>query len=115
MSSTASAATAAVSNEPYFNYAILNNLLDDVDYAYIYDQKIDDFFKLYKSKIKTIFFETPDNKKTQRRHIIKNYIIPISYLLYSYIYTKYYNIQLKKSIKNESDTIYEMYGFLFNI
>jgi hypothetical protein len=102
---------------PYFNYDILNNLLSDNDYDYtdLYDKRINEFFNTYKKKVKTSFFQTVVKKKDQRKHIIRNYIIPISYLLYSYIYTKYYNLQLKKEIKNESDTIYEMYGFLFNI
>ena len=50
----------------------------------------------------------------QKKLVISNYIIPLSYLIYSYIYTKFFNFQIKKNIQIENDLNYEMYKFFFD-
>lgn len=98
----------------YYNYNILNDILNKIDFNQKYNIQMDKLFDLYKTKVKTSFLNSTTDKKIQRSRIIKNYIVPLCYLIYSYIYTKYYNLQLKKAINNESDTIYDMLGFLFS-
>ena len=91
---------------------------------------VQSFFNQYKNKIVTLVNEWKKNvnvsriknkvpgqqddpQQDQREIIINNYIIPLSYLIYSFIYTKFFNLQIKKNIQIENDLNYEMYKFFF--
>ena len=54
------------------------------------------------------------NQAAHKKRIIYNYILPISYLIYSFIYTKYFDYQIKKNIQMESVLNFNMYKFFFN-
>ena len=97
-----------------YNYNILNDIFNEKDLNQEYNKKMKELFDEYKGKVVTNFLNGAADKNIQKNRIIKNYIVPLCYLIYSYIYTKYYNLQVKKTINNESDTIYDMLGFLFS-
>jgi len=101
-------------NSKYYNYNVLNDILNKKNFNETYNEKLSQLFDKYKKYVKTKRFTESIDKKIQRSRIIKNYIIPLSYLIYGYIYTKYYNLQIKKLIKNESESIYDMIGLLFS-
>ena len=67
--------------------------------------------------MKNIKYKESKNEEAKKKHkenIIKYYIIPVAYLIYSFIYTKYYNIQFKKNIDIQNDLNYKMYSFVFD-
>lgn len=76
----------------------INLFIDDAQHSY----------KINISKIKT-----GENSK-HIKNILDYYILPIAYLIYSFIYTKYYNYQIKRNINLESVLNYNMYKFFFN-
>jgi hypothetical protein len=53
-------------------------------------------------------------KDKQQERIIKDYLIPLSYLIYSYIYQKFYIVQQRKDIILENKLNYKMYQYFFS-
>ena len=51
--------------------------------------------------------------KIHKERIVNDYIIPLSYLIYSFIYTKYYNYQVKNQMMSENRLYYSMFGYVF--
>ena len=51
---------------------------------------------------------------THQKRVIRDYIVPLIYLIYSMIYIKFYNNQLVKQIKFESNLNYNMYSYVFS-
>ena len=104
-------------NNPYLlNYRLLQFLANNKDYFNNEFLKRIEIFKnkfINSNKIKTDTLEN-SNKIEQKQRIIDNYIIPLSYLIYGYIYTKYYDIQREKmNIKNNA-LIFKMYESFFS-
>ena len=85
---------------------IITNLGNIVDVSKIKNANIN-------STTGTVTF-TDKYIKAQKKLLISNYIIPLAYLIYSYIYTKFFNFQIKKNIQIENDLNYEMYRFFFD-
>jgi hypothetical protein len=54
-----------------------------------------------------------NGKDIQKKRIVNDYIVPLSYLIYSFIYTKYYNYQLKNQMIVENKLYYSMFGYVF--
>jgi hypothetical protein len=105
----------------------------------IYDPKINDFYndifmknirvliKNNKKYVDTSFITknkkdaNPSNKikitklvDKQQERIIGDYLIPLSYLIYSYIYQKFYVMQQRKDIIMENKLNYTMYQYFFS-
>jgi hypothetical protein len=100
------------------NYKIINENIKDF-YNDIFLNDINTISTRLKDKVKTvdIFNEKSiktDNKNKHKNVIVGNYIIPITYLIYSYIYIKFYNYQFKNQIIIENKLNYEMYKFVFS-
>lgn len=49
-----------------------------------------------------------------KRRIINEYIVPICYLIYSFIFMKYYYFQKRRSVKVVGDINYKMYEYIFD-
>lgn len=81
-------------------------------YNTIFKDKIDTFVKKWEPNVIVTKIKNSE-QKDQREIIISNYIIPLCYLIYSFIYTKFFNLQIKKNIQIENDLNYEMYKFFF--
>jgi len=100
------------------NYNIINENIKDF-YSDIFLNDIDEITNQLKNKVKTedIFNEKSIRKNDIEKHkklLISNYIIPLTYLIYSYIYIKFYNYQFKNQIIVENKLNYEMYKFVFS-
>lgn len=100
------------------NYNIINQNIKDF-YSDIFLNDIDEITNQLKNKVKTekIFQNKNIKKDDVEKHkelMITNYIIPLTYLIYSYIYIKFYNNQFKNQIAVENKLNYEMYKFVFS-
>lgn len=111
--------TTKVSQE----YPILNNVKIKNFYDEIFITRINTLFIQLKndvdvSNIKNDSFMdssgNPIGKEKHKERIIKNIVIPVSYLIYSYIYLKYSNFQHKRNIQLENNLNYEMYKSFFS-
>lgn len=88
-------------------------ILDPDFYKDVFMQRIINLIDEYKGKVqdeKILTAWKDQHKKT----IIKKYIIPIAYLIYSYIYTKYYDFQTKKIIRINNELNYTNYKYFFD-
>ena len=112
-------------SEKEYIYPIYNNSIDF--YNDIFMNNINNIIDKRKKNVRTNFI-TIDPKKTnklevtriekvkdkQRERIIKDYLIPLSYLIYSYIYQKFYIVQQRKDIILENKLNYKMYQYFFS-
>lgn len=55
-----------------------------------------------------------EDKEKQKERIVNDYLIPLSYLIYSYIYQKFYIVQQRKDIIMENKLNYKMYQYFFS-
>ena len=53
-------------------------------------------------------------QETHQKRVIRDYIVPLIYLIYSMVYTKFYNNQCVKQIQFESKLNYNMYSYVFS-
>lgn len=100
------------------NYKIINENIKDF-YNDIFLNDINTISTRLKDEVKTIDIfngkSIKDNDRNKHKNVIVgNYIIPITYLIYSYIYIKFYNYQFKNQIIVENKLNYEMYKFVFS-
>ena len=111
--------TTKVSQE----YPILNNVKIKNFYNEIFIARINTLFNQWKSdvdvsNIKNDSFRDSSGKligkEKHKERIVKNIVIPVSYLIYSYIYVKYSNFQHKRNIQLENNLNYEMYKSFFS-
>ena len=49
-----------------------------------------------------------------KRRMINEYIVPICYLIYSFIFMKYYYFQKRRAVKVVGDVSYKMYEYMFD-
>ena len=97
------------------NYRILDNYKNSTFFNDVFMNQINNIIKKYtENNIVLTKNIKPDQHKEQKRIIITNNIIPLSYLIYGYIYTKFYNFQLRKETFLMNNFNYEMYKFIFN-
>ena len=61
-----------------------------------------------------ISYGNKEKQAIHQRRILRNYILPSIYLIYSFIYIKYYNIQSQKIILYENKINYNMYLYFFS-
>ena len=82
-------------------------------YKNVFMERITNLINEYKTKVndKKIL---PYWKDKHKETIIKKYIIPVAYLIYSYIYTKYYDFQTKKIIRINNELNYTNYKYFFD-
>lgn len=101
-------------------YKILNN--DSIN-KFIKDNYIDILNSIIENNYDKITIQddtriiSDGNKEKQeihQRRILRNYILPIIYLIYSFIYIKYYNIQSQRIISYENKIYYNMYLYFFS-
>ena len=104
-------------------YPILNNVKIKNFYNEIFIARINTLFNQWKndvdvSNIKNDSFRDSSGKligkEKHKERIVKNIVIPVSYLIYSYIYVKYSNFQHKRNIQLENNLNYEMYKSFFS-
>lgn len=91
-------------------------LLDPKDPKYvknIFNTRLKEVIDIWTAKVNTNSIIT-DQQDTHKKIIIKNYTIPIAYLIYSFIYTKYFNYEFKKNIQIQNNLNYDMYKFFFS-
>ena len=93
------------------NYAILDPSIEDFFDENFY-KKLKGIIKNYEDKINTKNIVDKE-KEIHKKRMVNDYLIPIAYLIYSFIYTKYYNNQLRRTIVIENNLNYEMYKFFF--
>lgn len=55
-----------------------------------------------------------EEQELHKKRVLRDYIIPLAYLIYSFIYIKYYNYQYKRMIYYENKLNYDMYSFFFS-
>ena len=106
----------------YLNFQILKqkDLFNDV-----FLQQINNIIKLYTSNSITNISNSKTNiitnnikkndQKRQKEVMIRNNIIPLSYLLYGYIYNVFYTNQLRKEKSIMNNLEVEMYKFVFSV
>ena len=56
----------------------------NIDLYDVFEKKIEDIIKSKKYVVITKNITNPDNKKLQKKRIIGDYMIPLSYIIYSY-------------------------------
>jgi len=107
-----------------FNYRLLNFIAYKNNSIGINDHKKDYFDKefinrinifknTFKEYIQTATLKGPNIDK-QKNRIIDNYIIPLSYLIYGYIYTKYNDKQKEKRNFINNNLAFNMFDYFFN-
>lgn len=95
------------------NYEILDPSINDFSHENFF-MKLKNIIEKYEDKINTNKIVDKDKEKEiHKKRMVNDYLIPIAYLIYSFIYTKYYNNQLRKTIVIENNLNYEMYKFFF--
>jgi hypothetical protein len=94
-----------------YTYGTKNDFYNDE-----FIEKINSFIDNYKNNVNTNFIKNGSNdlKEQQQTRIIKYYLIPLSYLIYSYIYQKYYIAQQQHDIIMENKLNYKMYQYFFS-
>ena len=95
------------------NYPILSINRNNTFFDSIFLKKIQDVINNAESEYVQNNNIIESGKITQRRRIVNDYIVPLSYLIYSFIYTKYYNYQLKTQMILENKLYYSMFGYIF--
>jgi hypothetical protein len=82
-------------------------------YDEIFMKRLNNFTNYWKDKVDVTKIVLNEHKIHKER-IINDYIIPISYLIYSFIYTKYSRFQFIKNLQIENNLNYTMYKEFFN-
>ena len=109
-------------------YIILDNTIAPNFYKGVFMVRIKNLIDEYEKKVNNTKIKKFQNltnptkittnptkiKDSHRKTIIKKYIIPIAYLIYSYIYTKYYDFQTKKIIRINNELNYTNYKYFFD-
>jgi hypothetical protein len=108
---------------PYeFNYRLLHYIVDKRDYFdNEFINRINIFKKMFKKKnplnndqyVKTGNLKN-NNKNTQIDRMVDNYMIPLSYLVYGYIYTKYTDIEREKRNLKNNEIAFNMFKYFFD-
>ena len=97
-----------------FNYRLLNFIAKKDDYFdKEFTNRINIFKKFFKQYIQKGSLVNPNIDKQQNR-ILDNYIIPLSYLIYGYIYTKYNDMQKEKRNIINNNLAFNMFDYFFN-
>ena len=109
-------------------YKIVNHVVGNKDKDFYKTDFIDKINKITENWRQSIYTKDINNNKNLKINgervmggielhedrIMKDYIIPLSYLIYSYIYTKYSDYQFKKNIFHQNKLNYEMYKYFFD-
>jgi len=97
------------------NYEILKDYKNSSFYKDIFIKQINGIIKKYTASNIIITSNIKSKQQNdQKKIIIENNLIPLSYLIYGYIYTKYYKFQLRKETSIMNNLNYEMYKFVFS-
>ena len=78
-----------------------------------YLKNIDGKYTFYQNKVDNTHISNP-KKDLHKTRMIKDYLFPLLYLIYSYIYQKFYILQQRKYIIMENDFNYKMYKYFFS-
>ena len=89
------------------------NYLTNIDYPQ-YKRSIDTFIKDCENKVNASRYTNSGEETKFKKRIVKYYIVPICYLIYSFIYTKYFKSQMQKEVRINNDLNYDMYKYFFN-
>jgi hypothetical protein len=113
----------------YFSYLIhmndINNNNLNQFMIYKNNNNFDFYNDFYINELKKLYDENKNNIQTynipqnqqeiHKRRMIEQYLIPLGYLIYSYIYQNYYKIQQIREKENEYTTdIYFIYKYFFD-
>ena len=118
--------TYQYAKEKYNNTFYDKNIMSD-QYPILSDYKINTFYdSIFLKRIQNVINNAENEYvktsmiinngksiKIQKKRIVNDYIVPLSYLIYSFIYTKYYNYQLKNQMIVENKLYYSMFGYVF--
>jgi len=97
------------------NYQILKDYKNSSFYKDIFIKQINNIITKYTTSNIIITSNIKSGQQNdQKKIIIENNLIPLSYLIYGYIYTKYYKFQLRKETTIMNNLNYEMYKFVFS-
>ena len=89
--------------------------IQNINYNYEkYKLDMDNFITECENKVNTNHYTTNNEKNKFKTKIVKYYIVPICYLIYSFIYTKYFKSQMQKEMRINNDLNYDMYKYFFN-
>jgi len=103
------------------NYEILKDI--DKFYKNIYEKNLKTLYDTIKKKISpnsyigaNTSFTKKYNKQfeSHKNHIAETYVTPLLYILYSYVYEKFYNRNLIYVMKNENALNYDLYKAMFS-
>jgi hypothetical protein len=95
------------------NYPILTNYKNNNFFDTDFLAKINNKIINAKNSIVKINEIKENNRSIHKERIVNDYVIPLSYLIYSFIYTKYYSYQLKTAMNLENKYYYNMFGYIF--
>ena len=95
------------------DYPILTNYKNNTFFDSIFLKKIQNVINNAESKYVQNNNIIDNGKGIQKKRIVNDYIVPLSYLIYSFIYTKYYNYQVKTQMIVENKLYYSMFGYVF--
>lgn len=97
----------------------MNYLIQNPD-NYSYDKfinKTNDFIKTKQGNVKNNIFTNKvdnNNKEVHKKRMVKNYLLPLSYLIYSKIYSDFYKKQSVHKLLNENALNFNMYNNVFD-
>ena len=123
ISSSSGSTTKPDINNHNYTYIIYNPKLDF--YNDVFMSNIYNIIENRKTNVRTNFFDKNNKlvenielkgkiQNKQQERIIKDYMIPLSYLIYSYIYQRFYILQQKRDIMMENKLNYKMYQYFFS-
>ena len=95
------------------NYPILTNYKNNTFFDSEFLKRIQNVINNAEKNIVQTKNIIDNGKIIQEKRIVNDYIVPLSYLIYSFIYTKYYNYQLKTQMILENKLYYSMFGYVF--
>lgn len=94
-------------------YPILNNYTNNTFFNNNFLTKYENVINNVKNEIVKTENIKENNIPIHKERILNDYLVPLSYLIYSFIYTKYYNYQLKNQMMLENKLYYSMFGYVF--
>lgn len=99
---------------PYVNFELIDKVIKNKNIYGDFREKLNNTYAQYVNEVKTNKYTSDANKQKQKYRVMYDYMFPLSYLIYGYIYEEYNKKQIERHLFSKNDKIYNMYNFFFD-
>lgn len=96
------------------NFDIINSIISKQNIYKNFRDRLEKTFNTYKDSVDVSKFTSSSNQNNQKYKVMYDYLFPLCYLIYGYIYQEYNKKQVERHLFMKNEKTYDMYLYFFD-